>query len=1694
MAQPSPSDPLGLGNLAQQDLTISPEEEARLRGEQEAELFRQRRILRLQQAKDLQEQSQKAEQVRQTSPGAPTPPIPEVTPPDPSVSTPYAVNRVVSFLEKDAENYGDNLRQLQREFITRAKYFRNAKGEKVEFPEGVNSYENRSRLIFLRDGVAVPVTNEEGVEERKFDAVAGTEATPHFNLIHTYRYDDMVGETDVLKEGYLAEGIRSFGEATLPGKIGGYSTVGRETLQKKDKILKNVLGITQMGRTFLLESIEEGGLRDAGIASTGVDLNGMVIEGISRIPQGLGIMSDTILETITSVVGEDLLEMLEPTSLGVEKGSLKKTLDNAFDGFGESFIVDLHTAAEQISKITGVRKDVVEVMMNPEGFMDRAFEVGIVDGGIYAAIYKGMFRGTKKRYADMEDFAISVHGGGDLAEAMANAGRKGVDWATFRKSYIEKRLGGELTDKINRQMEDAMGIALARAIPADRRIILKDQFNGYSQRIQAQIDTARNAYAVNGNNKAYQLAKKKIATLQKERNDLLYGSLVPRSMAALGGELKWSIPTIAGVSETFSNFVGYVSEPGGEMTPDQEYIAEMFAAIGVATMYGRTNISNLASGLRTLGGDIYDYLNRGIGMVTLQTRGLSKEQFAQIRADKSLSKRAKQTIEEIYKQPKEFQMLFFAGLEESAMLQKDLLAIANKTGIKLEGNEFIDSIGTLSDLGGLISLARSLDQKMTMTSLDEVGPLILQKERIIQEQEGLLLKLGEMMKEFETLAIAGSESGLKEAEGSITAFNKMLRGYMTKAQQDFRIQRNTIQAYMRSQNEYFELLAKADLTNDKTGGFDSVVSLTNALDLESELISRGVGELDSNVLDLTPAQRIASLRQDLEASRKRAAELIELQGASITPKLASTGYGSVHAAHSFVLTLKAGKVKYDELYGIFDANSRGAQADISDFFLKLKDNPNAFVDYNPEEIAEGLLGMDKGSMFKDSQRNFFVLFNEGAQRSLDYMRGKLGDNIYSTFMSSVSDLEPLSQWMALRQYLLDGAGNSALSPDIARQVAENMPLLINPKEWRVINKHIGRQIGVAQRKPEVGMEFYYSLKQEWGKVGDMTSNRAWKTGWKPGQAQDNIAKDVNDQFKAAQQVYETEVFRRVQDDKVTRGWSALLTQAKIEASTADDPTKVVTNFGINNPSQQPILWLDQAMKDGVSRLKDTPLPLVDDFEELYALFGDRLGRMGGMFDPETNKFRIVVKSADKSDEAMVTAGQQLRSAIHMWLQSKAVQLKSGTAMMGDDAIGVGYKLDEPEFERLVQSLGNIQVYEKTADGKFIPYADETTNSARLINEGEVYRVIDSDLELNELSKGMQTVIAEANTRRKLIFDEWKTGLSDLKEDTKERVNEIDTIMSTLNLGGRTSSVKDMDAAAESVYKAVVEGDYLADEIPRHKQAVARMYKDPELGAKKADEAIRFLVLRHLRKTSSRTSTTETFPVKVEGGGVLHMQSAGIDAGSLYQALGVNDARVESRLRSIIGDETYDNYKSIGRVVEKIQGKYRAGVDGRLPTMSLDSILSRIYNINREVVSPQWVITESIIRAARTHEGSLLRTMLNDADLAKAVMEIIDTGKVPKYAEDPQFWRPLFVEILRQEAVNENYSTTVGKKVADTLGIMEQSDQALRRSQEELRLQQRFPILPRSATYTGQRPQESPIPEGIPEDAEAIFLRSIGFDV
>ena len=123
----------------------------------------------------------------------------------------------------------------------------------------------------------------------------------------------------------------------------------------------------------------------------------------------------------------------------------------------------------------------------------------------------------------------------------------------------------------------------------------------------------------------------------------------------------------------------------GELRPDEEYLVEMISAVAVATTYGRNIPSKAIRGLRNVGGLLNDMSARGINIVTLKKFGITKEQYDTLRADKTLRRDAMKAIDELYKQPKEFQMLWFAGADEAVNIQADLLSIADRVGVKLEG-------------------------------------------------------------------------------------------------------------------------------------------------------------------------------------------------------------------------------------------------------------------------------------------------------------------------------------------------------------------------------------------------------------------------------------------------------------------------------------------------------------------------------------------------------------------------------------------------------------------------------------------------------------------------------------------------------------------------------------------------------------------------------------------------------------------------------------------------------------------------------------------------------------------------------------------------------------------------------------------------------------------------------------------------
>jgi len=131
----------------------------------------------------------------------------------------------------------------------------------------------------------------------------------------------------------------------------------------------------------------------------------------------------------------------------------------------------------------------------------------------------------------------------------------------------------------------------------------------------------------------------------------------------------------------------------------------------------------------------------------------------------------------------------------------------------------------------------------------------------------------------------------------------------------------------------------------------------------------------------------------------------------------------------------------------------------------------------------------------------------------------------------------------------------------------------------------------------------------------------------------------------------------------------------------------------------------------------------------------------------------------------------------------------------------------------------------------------------------------------------------------------------------------------------------------------------------------------------------------------------------------------LDEEQLKTIMGFNDSTTAAVVRSIVGDRTYDIYKSIVEFTanEKLSGMQGLNMTGIPRTFSIESYISRFYAVNRGVVSFRYVGTEAVLQEMRRKNMSILTQALTNPEVGELVMEMIATGKpLPAQKEDQLF--------------------------------------------------------------------------------------------
>jgi hypothetical protein len=137
------------------------------------------------------------------------------------------------------------------------------------------------------------------------------------------------------------------------------------------------------------------------------------------------------------------------------------------------------------------------------------------------------------------------------------------------------------------------------------------------------------------------------------------------------------------------------------------------------------------------------------------------------------------------------------------------------------------------------------------------------------------------------------------------------------------------------------------------------------------------------------------------------------------------------------------------------------------------------------------------------------------------------------------------------------------------------------------------------------------------------------------------------------------------------------------------------------------------------------------------------------------------------------------------------------------------------------------------------------------------------------------------------------------------------------------------------------------------------------------------------------------------------------------------------VRQILGDERYNMAQTMLNFVSELETNPIAGVGitGVPRGLSVESYISRIYAINRNVVSPKYVATEALLQTMRAKNYRMVTAMLNDPELGKLMLEVMRTGRPLDPVRNKRMEALLYQSITQTHTV-QNPRT---EKVVDAAG-------------------------------------------------------------
>ena len=1505
----------------------------------------------------------------------------------------------------------------QERLLGLAKSFYTLDMQERGFPEGA-SLERKYRILLRNEGGYLPQLDDAGNEVKDERGVLEV-----FSLATTREYDRYTQAQP--SENIFDTAGETFRSVARP--LTG--PTGRGDLANLDKMLLDAGMENRIARTLALRGVATGKYSEEII---GKQLQDLKVFALSVPQMGVELSgfltTEVIMGALDAGFGTEGKPFFEE---GPEGQTLRQQRKGEFKSLSDFLDLAKHFGVETtIEKMSGDIYDpnVVEEILAPRGVYQSVAQYGAPEAALYGlwGTYKAVrAAGTIPR---LGRHMKETFGTDDLVEAFQVARSQGRSHTQVVQEFIKTETNEKARRKLSQDLDVAFGMMVRRPGEA-RREFLQNEYNAINTQVTTTLETIRAARAT-GKTDVVKRQQQVLKGLRQQKVAFLHRNMVPKYYRDLYSEAGMTVGATVAFTQLSQEFFGFKQS---EMMP-----VEIGGALSVAIPFGSfgTSADLAGAGFRALGG-LYDEMANFGRAIDFQAgvipTGFDSEGFVKGREDLKLSRQAMTVLRKVASQPSEFQTQFMQGLKSHSEYKNRLVELSARTGIEIDENLMVSNLAIMSNMAELVDISRQLDDKIAATGFDDItGPIIQQRE-VIAGQQDLITQLAISTQRLLDISLQGNLAD----DDPLKIMADQMRGFVLSQQKRLQGDRSYLNEMVEANTNALKAAMEVDFIDGDEAQEATHRLLSENFTSQIDSIMDSMSD-DVQGLVLDPQQGVAERLARIETLREEQFQMINQISRGTRPEEAAMGRAGGHFANAIAYRRSLIDGEVAKMYIDFDSKHPKVHANISQQFDYFMGSDAELDIFSPDYVTEGANQLSGYKMLASDRKGFASLFNGAAKRGIEMMnvrsRGQLKKVLENLELNGAP---PIKQWMELKRIARDEPELLGLNMAQAEAFVEQIPLLVNTKEWRKVNKHLTKMVRTASDERQ---QKYMALYDQWQLVGrdtlegDVPNKGAFMEGWLDADSPRAVGQELYTEFRAIQDYYRREVIDRYATDKVISKWDA-----EMRASTkgaAVGPSEALPGgeqdellqdflktFTKTDQGMMPSQWLNQLLSRVTKQTEQAGVPLSD--QNLYDAVGGLLGKVGGVYDEKTGKYVILADSALPDDKYAVEVQKQLSAIITRHMQG--MLFKKVNSVLPRDAKGrLVFDPNIPlDFNRdTFKSIMNIPVYTRNEAGELVPLM-ENGKAKTLIDEEEVYSAINLDaLERNRIDL-------------KETFDE-----------ANEYVNKIaDDVVETLEMTGPRGEPIGVEAMAEEEIKFIQELQYrLFDEKASTRTYVNKMEFDERIyglfidrdGAKDLDDLKRALVsdgydAKFIDDVIAKSVNdhlivkTQTYlgNKEIVGADGIKMKRPqyGVNSAEIIKMIGPPDSASRRRLETLIGEDAVDSWELIANVINKIDPPPSgSGIDAHVSSMSLDSILSRIYNINRGVVSVQWVATESIIRASRQHSGALLRAMLKDKEVARKVLEIVETNQVPEYKVEPKWLRVLMSEVVMAEVRNENAAT------------------------------------------------------------------------